>query len=222
MRHSGATAEVEVESHQGTQAQPERKMSEILWGIRWRDHLPQVLTKDGICVDYIDYDEAVPFIQEHYAEIFEDPDDNPFYGGKVTDARGKFYRTAGDFFAFKDDERILGLLVCTPVDWSTYYIRSAALLKDHEGRNLFPKFLPFFFSTLKQAGIERVEAETSPSNMMMIYMLTRQRFNASGTILSERWGVLNRFTKFLDDCGEDVFLRQFCAGRRYQKQERVH
>lgn len=197
------------------------KLSELLWDIRWGEYFPKQLTSDGILVASVSYEDAIPFIQEHYSQIFQDSDDSPFYGGKITAARSRYYRIAGDFFAFKDGEKIIGILIGNPSDWGTYYLRSSGLLPEYEGKNLVQRLLPLLFTRLREANVERVESETAPSNMPMVYMLTRHRFNVSGTVLSERWGVLTRFTKFLDEASESVFLRQFCSGVRYQgKQQR--
>jgi hypothetical protein len=208
----------------GTDAQcaapAESKLSEQLWGFRWSDHLPKTLTKDGLYVDYIDYEDAIPFVRENYSTIFQESDENPFSGGKISAARSRYYRHAADCFAFKKGNEFGGLFLCTPVDWSTYYIRSTAFVSHFEGRNLIPLFFPHFFKVLKDAGVERVEAETSPSNMRVVYMLTRQRFNVSGSVLSERWGALTKFTKFLDEESEEVFLQQFCSGRKPQRNKR--
>ena len=72
------------------------------------------------------------------------------------------------------------------------------------------------FEQLKRAGVERVEADTSPANMATMHLLTRLRFNMTGTTLSERWGAHVHFTKFLDERSEGVFLEQFCSGVKYQ------
>jgi hypothetical protein len=51
----------------------------------------------------------------------------------------------------------------------------------------------------------------SPSNATMLHVATRLGFISSGTLLSDRWGALVRFTKFLDTPSESVFTRQFCS-----------
>jgi hypothetical protein len=55
-----------------------------------------------------------------------------------------------------------------------------------------------------------------------MYVLTRARFNITGSLMSERWGALIRFTKFLNERGEDTFLQQFCRGAWYQQRSRSH
>jgi hypothetical protein len=64
--------------------------------------------------------------------------------------------------------------------------------------------------------VERVDVETSPSNLATMHIMNRFRFNVTGQVLSERWGALVKFSKFLDGDCEKVFLRQYCTGIKYQ------
>jgi hypothetical protein len=57
--------------------------------------------------------------------------------------------------------------------------------------------------------------------MATLHLLTRLRFNPTGTLLSDRFGATIHFTRFLDDASEDVFWRQFCTGVGYQRRERA-
>jgi ribosomal protein S18 acetylase RimI-like enzyme len=188
-----------------------------VWGIDWSAHLPRVLTDDGVRVAYSSYDRALPFLAKNLALIFEeDPASSPFAQKTAGEAKARYYRQMADFFEFDDHGTIAGYLICTPIDWSSYYLRLAAMLPEYQGRKLAQRFFPQLFDILQAAGVERIEAETSPSNMAVMHNMTRMRFNVTGTVLSERWGSLVRLTKFLDGDAEGVFLRQFCAGIQYQ------
>ncbi len=190
-------------------------LSTLLWGFSWSEILPYALGNE-VSVVFSSFDRALPFIRNHYAEIFhEDATASPFVT-KVDTARQRYYRAAGDFFEFVHDERTVGLLIGTPIDWGSYYIRSAAALPSYQGKKIIQRFFPVLFDQLKRAGVERVEADTSPSNMATMHLLTRLRFNMTGTVLSERWGAHVHFTKFLDETSEHVFLEQFCSGIKYQ------
>jgi hypothetical protein len=79
------------------------------------------------------------------------------------------------------------------------------------------KFFPHLFERLRLAGVERVEADASPANFASLQTLLRNRFNVTGSVLSERWGALVRLTRFLDDDATGVFLDQFCDGVRPQQ-----
>jgi hypothetical protein len=72
------------------------------------------------------------------------------------------------------------------------------------------------FEELKRVGVERVECDTSPANLVMVHIMGRLRFNVTGTCLSERWGAYIHFTRFLNSDNERTFLRQFCSGVKYQ------
>lgn len=194
-------------------------LSESLWNLRWEDHLPSQVTRE-VSVRASSFEASLPFVAAHYADIFEDDPASPFSSGKLDDAKARYYRTAGDFFEFVHDGRTVALLIGTPVDWSTYYIRSAASLREYQGKKLIQRFFPEMFALLAAAGVERVEADTSPSNMATMHLLTRMRFNVTGTVLSERWGALVHFTRYLDEPAERTFLGQFCAGVKYQSRER--
>ena len=191
----------------------------MLWGIDWPARLP-IAVRDDVTVHASTYDESLPFIEEHYATIFREDADSPF-STRVGPQKERYYRLAGDFFEFKTDDATIALLVGTPVDWSTYYIRSAATLPAHQGKKVIQRFFPVMFELLRQAGVERVEADTSPSNMATLHLLTRLRFNPTGTVLSDRWGATVHFTRFLDERAESVFVRQFCTGIPYQLREQA-
>jgi len=193
------------------------RFSGSIWDLDWSEHLPLTITKDGIVVVESSFEKIAPFVRENLSAMFEeDPATSPFVQGPMTAAKARYYRAFGDFFEFNDNGRTSGILVCTPVDWSTYYIRFCAFLPEYQGRQLLQRFFPDFFRILKMAGIERIETETSPSNLAVMHIMNRFRFNVTGTILSERWGALVRFTKFLDGASEEVFLRQYCTGIQYQ------
>jgi ribosomal protein S18 acetylase RimI-like enzyme len=190
-------------------------LSETLWGIDWSGLVPRDVVA-GVTVHRATYDTALPFIRDHYPAIFQERDGGPFSSVRMHQRKEAYYRLAGDFFTFCDSHRIVGLLLCTPVDWSTYYVRSAAVLPELSGKKLVQRFLPPLFELLARAGVERVEADTSPSNMATLHLLTRLRFNPTGTTLSDRWGALVHFTRFLEPTSERTFLDQYCTGVRYQ------
>jgi hypothetical protein len=196
-------------------------LAKMLWNIDWAEALP-VTVGGGVSVDYGSFATASAFIAEHYAEIFEQvPGASVFTGGHSSTARARYYHSVADFFHFMHGSSIVGLLVCTPLDWSTYYLRSGALLPTYQNAKLMQRFVPLIFGTLARAGVERVETDTSPSNFRMMQLLTHLGFNVSGTVLTERWGAHVKFTKFLDEQSERVFLDQFCVGVKYQLRERI-
>ena len=193
------------------------RLSEALWGIRWDALLPLDLG-GGSSVRTSSLAAAMPFVREHYAHIFEDDGTSPFRNDVLTPMKARYYELCADFFEFVHDHKTVGLLVCDPLDWSTYYIRSAAILPEHQGRQLVQRFFTSLaFELLARTGVCRVDIDVSPSNVAMLHIATRLRFNPTGTVLTERWGALTRFTKFLSDDAHQVFLEQFCSGVKYQR-----
>ena len=197
---------------------PRMQLSETLWGIRWEDILPQQVTRD-VTVVASSFDQARPFIETNYSTIFEDGGDDRFFNSQSRTLKARYYRVAGDFFEFKQGPRTVGLLIGTAVDWSTYYIRSAASLPEVQGSQMIQRFFTAMFAHLQAAGVERVEAETSPTNLAVIHLLSRMRFNPSGTVLTDRWGALLKLTRYLDEGAERVFVNQFCSGVHYQTKD---
>jgi GNAT superfamily N-acetyltransferase len=198
-------------------AAPIERFSSAVWKIDWEEQLPLPLGT-GIVAQSGCLSRIAAFIARHASEIFEeDPATSRFLPQRMTQAKRRYYERFADIFEFVDGERTAGVLVGTPVDWSTYYVRFVATLPEYRGRKIFQAFLPRLLRILGTAGVERVEAETSPSNLAFVHIMNKFAFNVTGTVLSERWGALVRFTKFLDSESEEIFLRQYCSGVEYQR-----
>src|SRR6185436_13954973 len=103
----------------------------------------------GVTAHASSYDTALPFVRDHYAEIFQESADSPFAAG-MGSRKERYYRVAADFFEFKIAETTVGLLIGSAVDWSTYYIRSAAVLPEHQGKKIVQRFFPQMFDLLAQ------------------------------------------------------------------------
>lgn len=195
-------------------------MSQQLWGIEWAAQLP--FESGGFRVELSNYTRAKLFVAANYAAVFEEDAAASPFATDFSAVKHRYYEVFGDFFEFFHGDELAGLLICTPTDWSSYYIRSAAMIPKFQGHSIIQKFYTsVLFPVLQRAGVERVEFDTSPSNLAMMHIAARLRFNNAGTILSERWGAMIHFTKFLAADKEDVFLRQFCAGVKYQTRERA-
>ena len=195
-------------------------LSQALWGIDWSAALPY--RKGPFEVVHSRFSAARTFVETHYATVFEEQQGPNTFASDVSSTKARYYEIAGDFFEVRRDDSTIGLLVCTPSDWSSYYLRSAALLPEHQGARIIQTFYSeLLFPTLQRAGVERIELDTSPANLAMMHIATRLKFNQTGTLLSERWGAMVHFTKFLSEEKEDVFLRQFCSGVKYQLRDRL-
>jgi len=186
-----------------------------LWGIDWSKVLP--VPAAGTLVHAVDFDVAAAFMQRHYGELFDLVPSSPFARAESSEARTRYYRHASDCFAFYAGAEPVALLLGNAVDWSTYYVRSAAALPKFQGRLLLG-FLPTLFEALRAAGVERIETDASPTNATTLQLALRLGFKATGTLTTDRWGALVRLTKFLNPEAERVFVEGYCAVKSGRKE----
>lgn len=182
-----------------------------LLGLDWSATLPLQLDDITLALGTFEAD-AMPFMASNYGEIFgtSDPSSARFLGEPMTPSKIR-YGAEMDVFVFRDAGRPVGLIVAHPTDWSTYYVRTAAILRDYRRRHLALRYLEHVVEPLRRAGIARMETDVSPTNGPMVQFHMEHGFVVSSTSTSERWGMTLRFTKFLRDEAEQVFARQFCA-----------
>src|SRR5262249_31888649 len=110
-------------------------LSERYWGLNWKEILPWHF--DDVSVEVGDLSVALPFVAKHYATIFMRTQEYeyPFYEETMTAAKGRFLGEC-DTFIFRCENEIVGLLMSHPTDWSTYYMRTAAVLPEFRKRGL--------------------------------------------------------------------------------------
>jgi hypothetical protein len=184
-------------------------MSQRLWNLDWRSVLPWHF--DDGRADFATPEEALPFIQEHYAAIFGQNElEGRFLPSPTTEAKRRFFQEM-DYFILRVGDRDAGILMGHPSDWTSYYVRSAALLPAFRDRHLLTQFGLRICEPLRAAGVERIEAECSPANVPMARLLTGQGYLVTGSVTSERWGVVLRYTKFLSEDASAAFMRQYTA-----------
>jgi GNAT superfamily N-acetyltransferase len=185
-------------------------LSQRWLGIDFRSSLPWRFRT--LTVEHGTVDELMPFVERHYATMFGSADDRRWHNDALEKNKHNFIEDA-DIFLIRADGRTVGDLVGHPLDWSTYYLRSMALLPDYRGRGTYPQLMDHLADVLRAAGVERIEGDVTPSNRMNVLAGTRLGYVATGTSNSDRWGALVRMTKFLQVEAEDVFHDQFCAGK---------
>ena len=181
--------------------------SKDLLEISWESYFPLKFS-DSDFVDWIDFHTVEAFIQEHYHEIFST---SVFSSGAFTSSKRKYYEIAGDFFGFFVHSKLVGIFVGTPIDWSSYFFRNAALLSPYRGGQRYTRLLQHLSSILMAHGIERFEGVVSPTNTRHIEILSRLDFTITGVTLSERWGSLVHLTRFLNKTNAALFVNQFCT-----------
>lgn len=183
-------------------------LSWCVWRLDWASLWPLQLS-GGLRAGPIDADEALAFVAAHYAEVFQaDTADRRFLPDPMTDAKRRFF-AASDRIAFFDGDRVVGLLVGNPVDWSTYYWRTVALLPAYQGRGLLAQVLRHTDALMRAHGVVRVEGECAPTNYRQLRLLLRLGYVVTSTVTSERWGALLRLTRFLNEEAEEAFAERF-------------
>jgi hypothetical protein len=109
-----------------------------LWSLDWRAHLPWYF--DDGRAEVAAPEEALPFIQQHYPAIFGLPETGGhFLSSPMTDAKRRFFDEM-DFFLLRVGDRAAGVVMGHPSDWTSYYVRSAALLPEFRDRRMLTQF----------------------------------------------------------------------------------
>jgi hypothetical protein len=177
-------------------------MSERLWAINWPSW-----TYEGISCAAVAFDDVVPFIGKHYPSIFATEPDR-FFEEKMTPAKRRFLGEC-DAFLFRRGDVEAGIAIGHPTDWSTYYVRTMALLPEFREVGFTTEWVIRLGETLRTVGVERMECETSPANAPVHRMCLTTGWIQTGLVNTERWGSMIRYTRYLADEPKRVFHRQF-------------
>ena len=188
---------------------PPQTLSARFWGADLSRDLPRVLSRDGVQAVRGDLGRVGEFLKQAFPTFTEEElgaDLSP----RMLEAKGRYLRTASDLIELRHLDRTVGVLVGAPEDWSTYYIRIFAFAPDYQRFGLLRRFVrECIFEPLRAHHVERVCADTSPLNIAMSRALSELHFYVTGHQLSERWGPLVRYTKFLDPTCEAAFRTRF-------------
>jgi hypothetical protein len=199
--------------------QPRATLSHRLWGLDWSAVLPWSF--DGVALHAGTFEDALPFIAEHYPRIFDGAD--RFYQEGMSDAKRRFGDEM-DVFVFRDGEKTAGVIAAHPTDWSTYYVRTFALLPEYRDKGLAHGFGKSIGPPLAAVGCRRWEVECSPANARMVHLMVDLGGVATGTSNSERFGQMLRFTVYLNAEAEGAFREHYVFGgptpRREQGQRK--
>ncbi len=183
-------------------------LSQRWWNLDWAAVMPWDC--GGLTVSLGGLDDALPFVRAHYGAIFGEPDER-FLADPMCERKARFYREA-DVFLIRDGVECVGLQIAHPTDWSTYYVRSLALLPEYRGRGVLDAMTERMAEALAAVGVERIDGELSPNNGACVIAQTRLGYVVTGMHTSERWGNMVRLTRFLQGDASSVFRRQFCGG----------
>jgi N-acetylglutamate synthase-like GNAT family acetyltransferase len=198
--------------------------------IDWEHFFPFALDKEEIYVEYVDPSVGLKFIRENYRDIFQGEESNPlFFMDEMDESKASYYQNCGDFFLIRHGSTPIGLFVGSAIDWKSYYMRSCGILPAYRGNGRYQKLFGYLLSVLSSKGVHRAVGDIPPSNYSHIHIFNKFGFRITGFNVSERWGAVVQFTKFLQKNNDDIFLRQFCASEfkkeitieSYRKGERV-
>jgi RimJ/RimL family protein N-acetyltransferase len=184
-------------------------LSERIWDIEWSSILPWTFESGVIC-ERVPIDRVLPFAKEHYEKIFASATSS-FFQEEQGDSKLRFYREA-DVFLYREGTTDIGFAISHPTDWSSYYLRMMAVLPEHQDRHVGTEWTVAVMRVLKKHGVGRFEIETAPANHRVIHGLNKLGFMVTSTTQSERWGVMLRYTKFLDERAETDFVHRYCMG----------
>jgi hypothetical protein len=185
-------------------------LSGQLWKLDLCRALPNVLTHDGITA----MPGALTRIGSFLAREFPSFGEESFSAAPneaIVDAKRWYLGSACDALELRHGEKTIGVFVGAPEDWSSYYIRVFAVIPSYQRPALTRGFLRHVLDVLAAHHVERVSGDTSPANFAMARCVAELHFHVTGHQLSERWGPLVRYTKFLDPACEAAFLRRFAG-----------
>jgi RimJ/RimL family protein N-acetyltransferase len=191
-----------------TRSRPD-PLSKRWFGLDWREHLPWQLC--GVSVEVGEMDDVLPFIERLYPQLFWREGDDGWLDDGMSAAKLRFFEDA-DVFLIKDDGELVGLEIAHPTDWSTYYLRTHALLPAYRGRGIMAEMMKRRSEVLATVGVQRIEGDVVPANVAQMIAHTKIGCVVTGTLNTDRWGALVRITKYIESNSDDVFRKQFCCG----------
>lgn len=184
-------------------------LSKQLWGFSPADGLPRVVTQDGVTALAGDFERARSFLSAHFG-MFSEESLGASPSLRVQSLKSEYLEKGCDILELRHDESTVGVLIGAPEDWSSYYVRVFAVVRGFQRPLLIRRFIrECLFRPLVDHGVERIVADTSPANLAMSRLLSELRFVVTGTQLTDRWGAMVRFTRFLMPEREAEFCRKF-------------
>lgn len=187
-----------------------RSLTDRLWGFDLCEGLPYAVAQ-GVVALRADLGSVRAFLSTEYPSLTEEASGGAARPG-VASAKRRYLESACDLIELRDAGQTVGVMVGAPEDWSSYYIRIFALKRSYQRPRLIRRFCcDYLFARLLAHDVQRVAAETSPANIATSRTLSELKFYVTGQQLSDRWGPLTRYTKFLDPACEQAFLDRFAG-----------
>ncbi len=173
------------------------KLSSVLYNVSW-DKVTPLTHPSKIEVKIITFDQFACFLSKQLVPH------------KNLSPREKYYQECVDLFGFFDGPNMCGVFSGNPVDWETYYIRYCRIDREYQRRGLATWFYKWIISQVEQAGVTKIQTETSPNNAASIRIFSNLNFVVTGSAISDTFGSLLKFTKFCSAQDEASFVEKFC------------
>lgn len=194
---------------------PERRSGELrptltnrLFGLVW-----EPVDLEGVVASPYEGRDALAFVEEHYPRIFGGADRNGTLLTEPTSEAKRRFVDEMDVFTFRQSGNLIGISMTHPTDWSSYYFRSFALLEAARSHGLARRFFHYLRPRLRAVGVQRIEAEVQASNAHMMHVIAAEGFVVTGTIASERWGLIVRMTHHLTEAAQNAFVSTYAPNR---------
>jgi len=100
-------------------------LAKLLWGFSINPMQPIVLSKDGIIAIEGNVDDVRDFFASEFPSLTEEGM-GTYVGDFVSQAKRTYITTMCDIIKIVHNDKIVGLFIGEPEDWSSYYIRTFA------------------------------------------------------------------------------------------------
>jgi hypothetical protein len=187
-----------------------RSLTYRLWSFDLCEGLPYEVGQ-GVVAQRADLNSVREFLSAEYPSLTEEALASAVQVG-INSAKRRYLETACDLIELRHAGQTVGVMVGAPEDWGSYYIRIFAVKRSYQRPRLIRRFCrDYLFARLRAHDVQRVVADTSPANVATSRMLSELQFYVTGQQLSDRWGPLVRYTKFLDSACEEAFIKRFAG-----------
>jgi hypothetical protein len=188
-----------------------RTLSDAFWRLDLTRDLPRTITKDGVEVMPGEFDRIRGFLAREFPSLTEEGLAAAPLDPQLADTKRWYLGHACDLLELRKSDETIGVMIGAPEDWSTYYLRVYAVAPRHQRPILSRRFAECVVGPLVACGVQRIVTDTSPTNAAAALRLSEMRFHVTGQQLSERYGPLVRYTKFLDPAAEAAFVSRYAG-----------
>jgi hypothetical protein len=188
-----------------------RTLSDEFWNLDLTRGLPRVISRDGVSIAAGDITRIRHFLKTVFPSLTEEGLGAAPLEPNVADTKRWYLGERSDLLELRKEDETIGVMIGAPEDWSTYYLRIYAVAPSHQRPIVTRRFAECVLKKLAACGVQRVVTDTSPANASAALRLSELQFHVTGQQLSERYGPLIRYTKFLDPAAESAFLSRFAG-----------